>query len=97
MLDAGERIAFGQFGQIEAGAEMLARRRQSTDGADALRHRGEERLDARDRRVVERVALLRRVKRQHRDRAVPFGPQRRRQIGKFGCVASVCHSRGGAI
>ena len=42
MLDAGEGVALGQFGQIEPGAEMIAFAGQH-DGADIVRQRSEER------------------------------------------------------
>ena len=74
MLDAGEGVALGQFGQIEPGAEMLALAGEH-DGADVLRQRAEESLDAAHGRIVERVALLARDEPQHRDRAVALGLQ----------------------
>ena len=45
MRDAGKHVALGQFGKIEPGAEMLAVAGQH-HGADAVRQRREERLDA---------------------------------------------------
>ena len=85
MLDAGGNVAFGQFGKIEAGAEMLAVAGEHR-GADAVGDRGEEFFNARDSGVVKRVAFFRSRQRQDRDCAVPFRAQRRRQSGKFrGC------------
>ena len=57
MLDAGKDVALGQFGQIEPGAEMIAFAGEH-HGADIVRQRAEERLDAAHRRIVERVALF---------------------------------------
>ncbi len=61
MLDAGIDVALGEFGEIEAGGEMLALAGEH-HGADAVGQRGEERLDARHGRIVERVALFRRAR-----------------------------------
>ena len=83
VLDAGCHVAFGQFGEIEAGAEIVAVAGQH-HGADAVRDRREERLDAEHGGIVERVALFRTRQLEHRDRAVPLGAQRRRQVGEFG-------------
>ena len=83
MLDAGRHVALGQFGEIEAGAEIVAFAGQH-HGADAVRDRGEERLDAEHGRIIERIALFRTRQLEHRDRALPLGAQRRRQGGEFG-------------
>ena len=88
MRDAGERIALDKLGQVEAGAEMIARATED-DGANVLRHRREKRLDARYHRVVERVAFDSAIKLQNSDRAMPFGLQAPRQIGKWRCF--FCH------
>ncbi len=79
MRDAGKSIALGKLGQIEAGGKMLAFAGQN-DGADPLRQRREEGFDAGHHAIVERIAFVGAVEPQHRDRAMPFRPQSRRQI-----------------
>ena len=68
-------VAFAQFGQIEAGGEMLAFAEQQ-HGADPFGQRGEELLYSDDCFVVERVAFMRPVEPQNGDGAIPFGDER---------------------
>ncbi len=79
MGDALRDVALLQFAQVEAGGEMLAFAMQQ-HGADAVGQRREEGLDADDGLVVERVALFRAREFQDRDRALPLGGERSRQI-----------------
>ena len=72
VLDALEHVALGQFGQIEAGGKMLTVASEH-HGADAVGQVGEKRLDARDGRIVERIALFGAGQPQHRDGAAPLG------------------------
>ena len=83
VLDAGCHVALGQFGEIEAGAEIVAFAGQH-HGADTVRDRREERFDAEHGGIVERVALLRTHELEDCDCALPLGAQRRRQVGEFG-------------
>ena len=88
MRDAGDGIALDELGEIEPGAEMIAFAVKH-DGADVVGQCGEKRLDARHHRVVECVAFGGAIKPQNGDRAMPFGLQARRQIGKWRCI--FCH------
>ncbi len=81
MRDALRHVALGEFAQIEPGGEMLAFGGQH-DGPDVFGQRVEERLDAENGRVVERVALVRARQRQDRDLVAAFGAQRIRQIDR---------------
>ncbi len=92
MFDAGAHVAFRQFGQIEAGGKMLAVAVEH-DRADVLRQRREKRLDARNGRIVERVALCGTHQRQHRHLAAALGSQGRRQLGETLVVIRLDHAR----
>ena len=83
MLHAGKNVALGELGEIEAGAEMLAFAGQH-DGADVVRQRREEGVDAVHHLIVERIAFGGAIEPQHRDRAVALRLQGRRQVGEFG-------------
>jgi len=49
-------VALGQFGEIEAGGEMIADA-MDDDGADRIGNRGEAVLQRQDDAVVQRIAL----------------------------------------
>ena len=66
MFDAAEDVALFKLGEVQPGAEMLAVAGEH-DGADIVRQRVEERLDALHGRVVERIAFLRAMQPQHGD------------------------------
>ena len=78
MRDALRDVALLQFGEIQAGREMLA---LSGDqhGANAVRQRREELLNPDNRLIVERIALLRPVKSQNGDRALALRNEGRRK------------------
>ena len=75
MGDALGDVVLLEFAEIEAGGEMLALAMQQ-HGADAVRQRGEEGLDAENGLVVERIALVRTRQPQHGDLALPLGIER---------------------
>ncbi len=75
MRDALRQVALFEFGEIEPGGEMLAVTGEQ-HGADAVRQRGEERVDAVHGVVVERVALVFALEPQDGDGALPLGCQR---------------------
>jgi len=75
MGDALRNVALFQFAEVEAGGKMLALAMQQ-HGADAVRQRRKEFLDADDGLVVERVAFLRTLETQDGDVALPLGGER---------------------
>ncbi len=75
MCDTLSDIALLQLRQIETRGEMLSLA-GNQDGADTIGRRRKKLLDADDRLVVERVALLRAVQPQDGDRAVALGDER---------------------
>ena len=71
-------VAFLQFGQVETGREILTFACEQ-HGADAVRQRGEELLDADDRLVIKCVALVWAVEPQNGNRLLPLGNERGRE------------------
>ena len=94
MLQRGERIPLGQFRQVQARREMVAVRVQH-DRPDTNRRCREERLQAQDGLVVQRVTFLARQIRSTRDRVLHLDLQGRRQgdpvrSAATGCAAPSC-------
>jgi hypothetical protein len=97
MGNALSDVSLFQFRQVEARREMLTVARDQ-HGADVLRQRCEELLDADDRLVIERIALLRPIEFQHGHAAMPFGGKRCRQLrgealGRHSLAHNMCAVR----
>jgi hypothetical protein len=80
-------IVLGQFGQVQAGGEMIADT-MDHHRADAIGQMSEAILDRQHDAVIQRIALGRAVEADRHHRACCFDPEQRGETRGCGCGVS---------